>query len=72
MEDLEKTLTPNPSSEVDSSETRALDTTAVKTAPLPRYDPGPFKNPAEKKEEDFRLGQSLVLQRIAANAPSLT
>jgi signal transduction protein with GAF and PtsI domain len=69
MEDLEKTLTPNPSSEVDSSETRALDSTAVKTAPLPRFDRGPSKTPAEKKEEAFRLGQSQVLQRIAANAP---
>jgi signal transduction protein with GAF and PtsI domain len=69
MEDLEKTLTPNPPSEVDSAETRALDTTAVKTAPLPRFDPGPVKPPAEKKEEAFRLGQSQVLQRIAANAP---
>lgn len=69
MEELEKTLTPNPPSDVDSTETRALDATAVKTAPLPRYDPGPIKTPAEKKEEDFRLGQSQVLQRIAANAP---
>ena len=69
MEDLEKTLTPNPPSEVDSAETRNLDATAVKTARLPRYDPGPFKTPAEKKEEDFRLGQSQVLQRIGANAP---
>ena len=68
-EDLDKTLTPNPPSEVDSAETRALDATAVKTAPLPRFDPGPVKTPAEKKEEDFRLGQSQVLQRIAANAP---
>ena len=69
MEDLEKTLTPDPSTEVDSAETRAFDATAVKTAPLPRYDPGPFKTPAEKKEEEFRLGQGQVLQRIAANAP---
>jgi len=69
MEDLEKTLTPEASPEVDSAETRALDATAVKTAPLPRYDPGPFKTPAEKKEENFRLGQSHILQRIAANAP---
>jgi signal transduction protein with GAF and PtsI domain len=69
MDDLEKTLTPDAWPDVDSTETRALDTTAVKTAPLPRHDPGPFKNPAEKKEEEFRLGQSLILQRIAANAP---
>ena len=69
MEDLEKTLTPDASSDFDSAETRALDATAVKTAPLPRFDPGPFKVPSEKKEEDFRLGQSLLLQRIAANAP---
>lgn len=69
MEDLEKTLSPDVSSDFDSAETRALDATAVKTAPLPRYDPGPFKTSAEKQEEDFRLGQSLILQRIAANAP---
>ena len=67
MEDLEKTLTPD--ADFDSAETRALDSTAVKTAPLPRFDPGPVKTPSEKKEEDFRLGQSLILQRIAANAP---
>jgi signal transduction protein with GAF and PtsI domain len=65
MEDLEKTLTPD----ADSTETQALDSTAVKTAPLPRLDPAPVKTPAEKKEEDFRLGQSQILQRIGANAP---
>ena len=69
MEDLEKTLTPDASSEADSAETRALDATAVKTAPLPRIDPGPVKTPAEKKEENFRQGQSHILQKIAANAP---
>ena len=69
MEELEKTLTPDPRPDADDTETRALDATAVKTAPLPRFDPGPFKTPAEKKEEEFRLGQSQILQRIAANAP---
>ena len=69
MEDLEKTLSPNASSETDSAKTQTLDATAVKTAPLPRFDPSPVKTPAEKKEENFRLGQSQVLQRIAANAP---
>jgi signal transduction protein with GAF and PtsI domain len=69
MEDLEKTLTPNASSETESAKTQTLDATAVKTAPLPRFDPGPVKTPAEKKVENFRLGQSQVLQRIAANAP---
>ena len=69
MEDLEKTLTPDASSETDSAKTEALDATAVKTAPLPRYDPGPVKTAAEKKIENFRLGQSQILQRIAANAP---
>lgn len=68
MDDLEKTLTPD-AKEVDSAETPALDATAVKTAPLPRYDPGPFKTAAEKKEEEFRLGQSQILQKIAASAP---
>lgn len=45
------------------------DVEKTKTAPLPRLDPSPVKTPAEKKEEDFRFGQSQILQRIAANAP---
>lgn len=69
MEDLEKTESPNTFTDVDEPKTQALDATAVKTAPLPRFDPGPFKTPAEKKVEDFRLGQAHILQRIAANAP---
>lgn len=52
-EDLENTLTPD----------------ATKTAKLPRLDSGAFKIEAEKKEEAFRLGQSRILQRLAANAP---
>jgi GAF domain-containing protein len=55
MDDLEKTL--------------ILDSTAAKTAPLPRFDPAAQKTPAEKKEEDFRHGQSQILQKLAANAP---
>ena len=55
MEDLEKTQTP--------------DATAAKTAKLPRIDSGAFKIDAEKKEEAFRLGQSRILQKLAANAP---
>lgn len=69
MEDPDKTLTPNPSSAGDATKNQALDATGVKTAPLPRIDPGPVKTPAEKKEEDFRLGQNHILQRIAADAP---
>lgn len=45
------------------------DSEKTKTARLPSLDPAPAKTPAEKKEEDFRLGQSQILQRIAANAP---
>ena len=40
-----------------------------KTQKLPRLDTGPFKTDAEKKQEEFRRGQSKILQRLAANAP---
>src|SRR5215208_6172254 len=50
-------------------QTPSSETDAVKTAQLPRIEPGALKSPAEKKEEDFRLGQSQILQRLAANAP---
>ena len=64
MEDLEKTQ------KLPSlSESGSLDATAIKTAPLQRFDPGAPKTPVEKKEEEFRLGQSRILQRLAANAP---
>jgi GAF domain-containing protein len=53
----------------DLEKTRMMDSTAAKTAPLPRFDPAAQKTPAEKKEEDFRYGQSQILQRLAANAP---
>ena len=39
-----------------------------KTAQLPRIDPAGSKSP-EKKAEEFRYGQSQILQRLAANAP---
>lgn len=45
------------------------DPTAAKTAPLPRIEPVAPETRAEKKEEDFRSGQSRLLQRLAANAP---
>lgn len=53
----------------DTPDTATFDATAAKTAPLPRLDPAAPKTRAEKKEEDFRLGQSRILQRLAANAP---
>lgn len=61
MDDLDKTQELKVSAETHS--------TVAKTAELPRIEPGAFKSPAEKKEEDFRLGQSQILQRLAANAP---
>src|SRR6185369_13513157 len=64
MEDLEKTLTPEP-----RPESHSIEASAVKTAKLPRLDSGAFKTDAERKEEAFRLGQSHILQRLAANAP---
>ena len=51
----------------DPAET--TDPTAAKTAPLPRIEPAAPKTRAEKNEEDFRLGQSRILQRLATNAP---
>lgn len=69
MDDLDKTLTPERPNESDGAKTRSLDAAALKTAPLPRIDSGPHRTPAQKKEEDFRLGQSKILQKIAANAP---
>jgi len=64
MEDLEKTLTPEP-----RPESHSIEASAVKTAKLPRLDSGAFKTDAERKEEAFRLGQSHILQKLAANAP---
>jgi signal transduction protein with GAF and PtsI domain len=69
MEDLDKTLTPQPSSEVRAAEAGVLDATAAKTAPLPRIDSGIQNPPAENKEEQFLIEQSRILQRLAANAP---
>lgn len=65
MDDLEKTLTPQPSSDAAG----ALDAAAAKTAPLPRIDSGIHYPPGEIKEEQFLIEQSRILQRLAANAP---
>ena len=67
MEDLEKTLRPERPLDNHSSET--TEAAGAKTAKLPRLDSGAFKIEAEKKEEAFRLGQSRILQKLAANAP---
>jgi GAF domain-containing protein len=69
MEDLDKTLTPQPSSETHAADAGTLDATAAKTAPLPRIDSGIHYPPAENKEEQFLIEQSRILQRLAANAP---
>ena len=53
----------------DLEKTQRIDATAAKTAQLPRIEPSAVKTPAEKKEEDFRHGQSQILQRLAADAP---
>lgn len=67
MEDLEKTQSPNRSPE--SNYTEPSEAAAAKTAKLPRMDTSAFKSDGEKKEEEFRSGQSKILQRLAANAP---
>lgn len=54
----------------DPDKTLILEDTAEKTQKLPRLDPNLFKTDAEKKKQDeFRRGQSKILQRLAANAP---
>lgn len=65
MEDLDKTLTPQPSSKAAD----AFDATAAKTAKLPRIDSGIHYPPGEIKEDQFLTEQSRILQRLAANAP---
>src|SRR5262249_46359888 len=69
MEDLNKTQKLNPSSDMHPADAQAVNDAAAKTAQLPRFDPGAYKTPADKKTEDFRHGQAQILQRLAANAP---
>ncbi len=66
-EDLEKTQILNRSEEPPLTE--PSEAAAAKTARLPRIDSGTFKSEGEKKEEEFRFGQSKILQKLAANAP---
>ena len=66
-EDLEKTQILNRS--LDPAVTEPSEAAAAKTAKLPRLDSGAFRIEREKKEEEFRLGQSKILQKLAANAP---
>ena len=67
MEDLEKTQIQTRLPESDLTETS--DAAAAKTARLPRINTGSFKSDGDKKDEEFRIGQSKILQRLAANAP---
>jgi len=65
LEDLEKTQILNRTLESEPS-----DAATAKTARLPRLDSGAYRiGAAEKKEEEFRIGQSRILQKLAANAP---
>src|SRR5215213_1336925 len=66
-EDLEKTKILNRSLETPINE--PSEAAAAKTAKLPRLDSGAFRIERENKEEEFRLGQSKILQKLAANAP---
>ena len=55
---------------MDDEKTLILEDTAEKTQKLPRLDTNLFKTDAEKtKQDEFRRGQSKILQRLAANAP---
>ena len=66
-EDLENTQILNRSQETPITE--PSEEAAAKTAKLPRLDSGAFRFEREKKEEEFRFGQSKILQKLAANAP---
>jgi len=66
-EDLEKTQILNRSLETPVIE--PSEAAAAKTAKLPRLDSGAFRIESERKEEEFRVGQSKILQKLAANAP---
>jgi len=65
-EDLEKTQILNRSLETPVIE--PSEAAAAKTAKLPRLDSGAFRIESERKEEEFRVGQSKILQKLAANA----
>ena len=69
MNDLEKTQSLPKSSELEPKQSAFLENAGAKTAPLPHIVLDANKTPTEKKEEEFRRGQSRVLQMIAANAP---
>ena len=66
-EDLEKTQILNRSLETPVIE--PSEAAGAKTAKLPRLDSGAFRIESERKEEEFRIGQSRILQKLAANAP---
>ena len=66
-EDLETTQILNRTLESDATEPSEAAT--AKTAKLPRLDSGAYRIEADKKEEEFRTGQSRILQKLAANAP---
>ena len=67
LEDLEKTQILSRTLESNSPE--PSEAAAAQTAKLPRLDSGAFRIAGDKKEEEFRLGQSRILQKLAANAP---
>ena len=66
-EDLEKTQILNRTLASNSPE--PSEAAAAKTAKLPRLDSGAFRIETERKEEEFRVGQSRILKKLAANAP---
>ena len=66
-EDLETTQILNRTLETNATE--PSEAAAAKTAKLPRLDSGAFKIAADKKDEELRIGQSRILQKLAANAP---
>jgi len=64
MHELEKTLVP------ESAQAELSESSIAKTAKLPRLPlPADQNSSANKTEDDFRVGQSRILQMVAENAP---
>ena len=69
MDDLQKTQALQEAFDPELDKTLTPDVNTAKTAQLPRMTAPVQKIRSEKKVEEFRHGQSRILQRLAANAP---
>lgn len=69
MEDLDQTPVLEDSAEIHATKSPLPDEALAKTAKLPRIDSGAFRAISETKVEEFRRGQSKILQKLAGDAP---